>query len=212
MGVDSKIFEQATDIFLNKSETIIQESARNKAIDASMNELVGVVLKHLKESRSASMARVVKSEPAAAGGSMASEESSNIDQSKDNPKNKTISIVRQQADAASESQAAPAKRGRKRNPGNIIGDVVKSSYKTVTLNLGTIDPRFRSGLQINYKANDSHGVREYIQLLIQDLVKLNTDLIRCGVMATFNYINMVMARYPSITEPEDIKSRLEKLQ
>ncbi|KAI7827145.1 hypothetical protein BC939DRAFT_501476 [Gamsiella multidivaricata] len=39
----------------------------------------------------------------------------------------------------------------------------------------------------NYDADDYLETSLHIELTIQDLVKLNTGLIRCGGLATFNY-------------------------
>lgn len=94
----------------------------------------------------------------------------------------------------------------------MIGDVIKGCYKTVTLNVGTIKHRLQYGLKANYNISNSSDVCQYLQSLIQDMVKLNSDLVRCGVMATFNYINTIMVEHPSPTKLDDIRNRREKLQ
>ncbi|KAG0005882.1 hypothetical protein BGZ65_009910 [Modicella reniformis] len=67
--------------------------------------------------------------------------------------------------------------------------------------------------QKHYGTNDSHDVKQHIQSTIQGLVKLTTDLIRCGIMATFNYINTIMAEHPSINSGSDnIRTRHVKFQ
>ncbi|KAG0301123.1 hypothetical protein BGZ99_003560, partial [Dissophora globulifera] len=121
--------------------------------------------------------------------------------------------ARRQADERTKDTETTPKRSRKRNPGNMIGDVLDGNYKTVTLNLGTIDHRLQVGLQENYGVRDDADVHRHILSTIQDIVKLNTDLIRCGTMATFNYINTVMSEHPSINiESPDVGIRKHKLQ
>ncbi|KAF8921664.1 hypothetical protein BGZ58_004052, partial [Dissophora ornata] len=115
--------------------------------------------------------------------------------------------VRQQL----ENKEAP-NTGRKRNPGNMIGDVLNVNYKTVTLNIGTVGRCLQRGL-LNYNTEDCPGLHEHILSTIRGLVRINTDLIRYGSLATFNYINIVMAEHPSINaESKDVEYRKEKLQ
>lgn len=90
------------------------------------------------------------------------------------------------------------KKGRKRNPGNMIGDVLNSNFATVTMNMGTIRHRLQNGLEQNYQANNHLKLSQHIESTIEGLVKINTDLIRCGSLATLNYINEIMAAHPSI--------------
>ncbi|KAF9079924.1 hypothetical protein BGX27_005854, partial [Mortierella sp. AM989] len=108
--------------------------------------------------------------------------------------------------------SAPGDGGRKRNPGNLIGDVLNSNYKTVTLNVGTANGCLQRGL-LNYKREDCLGVHEHILSTIRELVRINTDLIRYGCLATFNYINFAMAEHPSIdATSKDVEYRKEKLK
>ncbi|KAF9163129.1 hypothetical protein BGX20_001442, partial [Mortierella sp. AD010] len=86
------------------------------------------------------------------------------------------------------------KTGRKRNVGNMVGDVLDRNYKMATLNIGTIESCFEQGLKNNYGVAKCNSVNGSIQLTIQNLVKLNTDLTRCGIMATFNYIKRYHGR------------------
>jgi hypothetical protein len=119
--------------------------------------------------------------------------------------------VRKQSTAVanpSPHDSSSEKKGRKRNVGNMVGDVLKSTFKTITLNVGTISSRLQRGLDKNFQSTED-DVADYIDATIQDLVKLNTDLIRSGILATFNYINVVMAKHPSIAENT---IRREKLQ
>ncbi|KAF9959264.1 hypothetical protein BGZ65_000612 [Modicella reniformis] len=92
------------------------------------------------------------------------------------------------------------KKGRKRTPGNLIGDVLNSNFATVTMNEGTIHHRLQRGLQQNYHADDHLELSQHIESTIEGLVKINTDLIRCGSLATLNFINEneIMATRPSI--------------
>ncbi|KAF9150337.1 hypothetical protein BGX20_005733, partial [Mortierella sp. AD010] len=115
--------------------------------------------------------------------------------------------VRQQL----ENKEAPS-TGRKRNPGNMIGDVLNANYKTVTLNIGTVGRCLQRGL-LNYNTEDCPGLHEHVLSTIRGLVRINTDLIRYGSLATFNYINIVMAEHSSISVgSEDVEYRKEKLQ
>ncbi|KAF9408979.1 hypothetical protein BGZ76_005768, partial [Entomortierella beljakovae] len=105
------------------------------------------------------------------------------------------------------------KQGRKRNLGNMVGDVLNKSYKMVTLNIGTIDACLEQGLKNNYGLVDCNDAKDAIQTTIQNLVRLNTELIRNGIMATFNYINTVMTEHPSIVPGcADIKHRNDNFQ
>lgn len=117
--------------------------------------------------------------------------------------------ARQQA----EEDTGTPKKGRKRNLGNMVGDVLNGTFKTVTLNLGTIDHRLQLGLQKNFNSSNCPEVQQQIQSTLQDIAKLNTDLIRCGCMATFNYINTVISKHPSISAgSNDIKTRHDQLE
>ncbi|KAG0282726.1 hypothetical protein BGZ98_006649, partial [Dissophora globulifera] len=108
--------------------------------------------------------------------------------------------------------AGNLKKCRKRNPGNMIGDVLKSTHHVVTLNVGTVDQRLRVGLNKNYGCS-SRDVHQHIMSTLQDIVKLNTDLLRCGVMAVLNFINTVVADNPSISSnSSDIATRRDILQ
>ncbi|KAF9914938.1 hypothetical protein FBU30_002289, partial [Linnemannia zychae] len=105
--------------------------------------------------------------------------------------------VRQQEEAQDEGSQA-AKKGRKRNPGNMIGDVLGNIFAMTSMNLGTIHHRLSRGLQLTYHADDYSELSQHIESTIEGLAKLNTDLIRCGSIATFNYINTIMATYSSV--------------
>lgn len=127
-------------------------------------------------------------------------------------RNKASRMVRQQQMAASQSsESTESKKGRKRNLGNIVGDELSRLFKEVTLNIGTLTPCLQRGLNNNY-ANGAN-VNNFIRSTIVGMAKINTDLIRCGVMATFNYINTVMSEHPSISpQSSDIKLRNGKLK
>jgi len=105
-----------------------------------------------------------------------------------------------------------------KDTGNMIGDVINNNYKTVTLNIGTVGRCLQRGLPNNLKideftVDDYSKVHEHILSSIQDMVKINTDLIRCGCLATFHYINTIMAEHPSIDlGSDDIKARRDKLR
>lgn len=105
------------------------------------------------------------------------------------------------------------KKGRKRNPGNMIGDVLNSNFATVTMNMGAIRPRLQHGLEQNYQANDYLKLSRHIESTIEGLVKINTDLLRCGSLATLNYINEIMAAHPSIDpDSEDVEIRCKRFK
>lgn len=94
----------------------------------------------------------------------------------------------------------------------MVGDVLKSTHHVVTLNVGTVDHRLQVGLNKNYGCS-SQGVHQHIISTLRDIVKLNTELLRCGVMAVFNFINTVISDNPSInTNSSDIAARREIFQ
>lgn len=127
-------------------------------------------------------------------------------------RNKASRKVRLQHSAEAQvAESSTVTQGRRRNLGNIVGDVVKKHFKVVTLNIGTINPCLRRGLMNNYDAA-SDDIYDFIRSTIPGMTKINTDLIRCGAMATFDFINTVMESHPSIDLPPDIESRRRKLR
>ncbi|KAF8976017.1 hypothetical protein BGZ46_008656 [Entomortierella lignicola] len=113
--------------------------------------------------------------------------------------NEAAADVANISDNANGTNTENSKKGRKRNVGNMVGDVLNSNFNIVTLNIGTITPRLRNGLDKNYQAEDP-SIATCIESTLSELAKLNTDLIRRGILVTFNYINHVMAEHPSVTE------------
>ncbi|KAF9987432.1 hypothetical protein BGZ65_003642 [Modicella reniformis] len=95
----------------------------------------------------------------------------------EDPVNPTKNRKRQATTTDAEDTSEPSKEPN-RNLGNMIGDVLNGNFQTVALNIGTIGPRPKCGIQKNYKADHSISVINHIQSTIQDLVKLNTDLVR----------------------------------
>ncbi|KAG0369353.1 hypothetical protein BGZ54_010184 [Gamsiella multidivaricata] len=92
-------------------------------------------------------------------------------------------------------------------------DVINSNFATVTMNFRTTDWLLPRGLQQNYGAGDYLEESQRIEPTTQELVKLNKDFIRCGSLATFNYINKIMAEHPSIySDSEDIQIRRDILK
>ncbi|KAG0304984.1 hypothetical protein BGZ98_004744 [Dissophora globulifera] len=112
-----------------------------------------------------------------------------------------------------EKDTGVPKKRRKRNPGNMVGDVLNGTFKTVTLNLGTTDHRLQLGLQKNFNFRNCPEVQQHIRSTLQDIAKLNTDLVRSGCMAILNYINTVISGHPSISAgSNDIEIRRGQLE
>ncbi|KAI7820126.1 hypothetical protein BC939DRAFT_479080 [Gamsiella multidivaricata] len=128
-------------------------------------------------------------------------------------KRKLYAIPLQEGFSSKSTWAQEHKKRRKRNARSMAEDVINSNFATVTMNFRTTDWLLPRGLQQNYGAGDYLEESQRIEPTTQELVKLNKDFIRCGSLATFNYINKIMAEHPSIySDSEDIQIRRDILK
>ncbi|KAF9924984.1 hypothetical protein BGZ65_008006, partial [Modicella reniformis] len=86
-------------------------------------------------------------------------------------------------------------------------------YATITMNCGTLSTQLKNGLEANNVGDrrERDRLRKEILDVINEMVRIGTEVTRCAEQAISLYIAKVTAEFPSLDE-RDIISRKERLQ
>ncbi|KAG0300013.1 hypothetical protein BGZ98_009561 [Dissophora globulifera] len=97
-----------------------------------------------------------------------------------------------------------SERAREEMDKGLAPDLATKTYKRNLGNMDGLEEKLRQLRQ---------DIHQYIDSTIQEMVSLNTELLRCEAMAVITYVNSIMSSNPSIsTSSVDIAIRRDSLQ
>ena len=122
------------------------------------------------------------------------------------------SSKQQRRDPSEDSSAKKTGRVNRLKPASIIQNCL-GKYATITMDCGTLSAQLKRGLETHsvVSINKQDEARKEIEQVIQEMVRIGTELTRCAQQALSLYIAKTTADFPTL-EGNDIANRKEGLR
>ncbi|KAF9943983.1 hypothetical protein BGZ70_005177 [Mortierella alpina] len=104
-------------------------------------------------------------------------------------------------------------RIRMLRPSTIVDQALSKSYCTISLDCGTLGTQVKAGLRYNEVGDEAErdGLAKTVVSLIQELVFIGNEAMRCAQQALACYFAEVIAAHPTLS-PADVQERQAKFQ